>query len=374
MDKFTPDMRTPSYVRVRDAVVVDIIARRPDATEALADLGSSSPEPVISYHGLTGPLYVGDRVTLNTTAGTLRLGTGGVHFVIAIHGREMNADVPGHIMKLRYTPAQVKVLTVEEEESAYHDQLQQIPDLGGKPVLVGSLHSQLPIVAAVIRSQVPDAKIAYIMTDGAALPAALSRLIFQLRESQLIHAFFTAGHAFGGDYEAVSSLSAMAAAHVVTDADAIIVAMGPGVVGTSTPLGTTALEQGPLLDAAHALGATAVPIVRASGVDTRHRHRGISHHTMTALTRFTFHPTTIPLSRAPTVELTEHIEKQSKRLRQHGHIPQWEDGRTAYAQARALLESYGITVTSMGRTSSDDPLFFWMAAAAGFFGARLIHS
>ena len=54
------------------------------------------------------------------------------------------------------------------------------------------------------------------MTDGAALPLALSDLVWQLRERGLLDSTITCGHAFGGDYEAVSVYSALAVArHII---------------------------------------------------------------------------------------------------------------------------------------------------------------
>ena len=49
-----------------------------------------------------------------------------------------------------------------------------VPDLAGVPVLVGSLHSQLGVVAAVVHACRPGTRVSYVMTDGAALPLALS--------------------------------------------------------------------------------------------------------------------------------------------------------------------------------------------------------
>ncbi len=66
-------------------------------------------------------------------------------------------------------------------------------------------------------------------------------------------------------------------------ADITIVAMGPGVVGTTSALGTSAIEVAAALDAAAALGGQPIACVRASGADQRPRHRGVSHHTTTAL-------------------------------------------------------------------------------------------
>ncbi len=361
-------------VRVRNGRVVEIVARHDAFTEALVEIESHLHERAISIHALTGPLEVGDEVVLNTTAVALGLGTGGYHFVMAVSGRTQDFCGQGHIMKVRYTPSQVSVQTVEEEGSPYRSEMEGIPDLEEMPALVGTLHSQLPIVAGVIRSSAPGARIAYIMTDGAALPAAFSRLARKLRANGVIDAVLTTGHAFGGEFETVTPQSAFAAAKAVAKADVIIAAMGPGVVGTGTSLGTTALEQGPLLDTAGALGAAPIGIVRASGADARERHQGISHHSITALTRFTQTPVRVPLSSAPTQTLTDRVRRQADLIAARGHQVVWEDGKGAYAVARALLERHDIRVTTMGRSDAEDPYFFWITAAAGASALRLLKS
>src|SRR5690606_17071476 len=93
----------------------------------------------------------------------------------------------------------------------------------------------------------------------------------------------TSGHAFGGDLEAVALPSALALAVHVGGAEVVVVGMGPGVVGTGTTLGTTGVEVAGIVDTATALGAEPLVCVRASSADARDRHRGISHHTATAL-------------------------------------------------------------------------------------------
>ena len=112
------------------------------------------------------------------------------------------------------------------------------------------------------------------MTDGAGLPIALSDLVASLRERSLIDATVTFGHAFGGDFEAVSVFSALVVARHVADADVAVVAMGPGIVGTNTRLGFSGLEVGPVLDATVALGGVPVAALRVSFADPRARHIG----------------------------------------------------------------------------------------------------
>src|SRR5262249_22734516 len=126
---------------------------------------------------------------------------------------------------------------------------------------------------------------AYVMTDGGALPLAISDLVFELRERRLVDVTITCGQAFGGDHEAVTVYSALGVARPA--ADVAIVAMGPGAMGTDSPLGFSAIEVGPALDAAARMGGVPIAALRASEVDDRARHRGVSHHSTTALTMAT---------------------------------------------------------------------------------------
>ena len=56
-------------------------------------------------------------------------------------------------------------------------------DLGGMPVVVADLHSALPAVLIGMLATDPDLKVAYVMTDGGALPAAFSRTLDTLAAS-----------------------------------------------------------------------------------------------------------------------------------------------------------------------------------------------
>ena len=158
---------------------------------------------------LTGPVAIGDSVVVNTTAVDLGLGTGGWHVVHWNLARDhYSAPGPGHIMKARYTSLQTDVGSTEEHWA----ELADVTSIDGMPVVAAALHSQVPAIAAAFKQRRPDARLAYVMTDGAALPLALSDLVAQLRERSLLDATITCGHAFGGDYEAVSVYSALAVA------------------------------------------------------------------------------------------------------------------------------------------------------------------
>ena len=91
------------------------------------------------------------------------------------------------------------------------------------------------------------------MTDGAALPMALSRLVPEIKSRAGCMRPITAGQAFGGDFEAVNLYSALAAAKEAAHADIIVAGPGPGAVGTATPLGFSGLDQGLAINAAASL-------------------------------------------------------------------------------------------------------------------------
>lgn len=178
----------------------------------------------LNYLAFTDRAFVGDRVLLNTTATTLRLGTGGYDFVISnLNGRAPSVMSAGHVMKARYLPCQHAVLTLEEQ-SEYVGVWDR--NLDSMPVIVGELHSQVALVAAGVA--VRGKTCSYIMTDGAAVPMGLSRLVRDLKQAGLLKATITTGQSFGGDYECVTVHSALLAARHIIGADVAIVCQGPG--------------------------------------------------------------------------------------------------------------------------------------------------
>ncbi|MFM7718412.1 MAG: DUF3866 family protein, partial [Actinomycetota bacterium] len=134
-----------------------------------------------------------------------------------------------------------------------------------------------------VNSAVGSPRVAYVMTDGAALPAGFSRLLADLRRSGLLDTCVTVGQAFGGDLEAVTLWSGLLAAVGVAHAEVVIVADGPGNLGTATRWGVSALASGLALNAARLLGGSPVAALRVSFADPRERHRGVSHHSRTIL-------------------------------------------------------------------------------------------
>ncbi len=303
----------------------------------------------VNYPALTGPARPGDDVLLNTTAQVLKLGTGGFDFVSANLTRALpkpDTLEMGHIIKARYLPCQSAVLTLEEQEQ-YADVWER--DLENLPVLVGQLHSQIaPAAAGLFLSG--KRRVAYVMTDAAALPLAFSRLVRDLKAANLIHGTLTCGQAFGGDFETVTLHSALLAARHILSCDAVIVCQGPGNAGTGTKYGYSGIEQAHHLDTVKALGGQSVAIVRMSSADKRARHQGISHHTRTTLD-LAYSRCLVPLpTGADPVGLPP------------GHTVQFVPNTQP---ALDLLAEAGVYVTSMGRSPAEDPLFFHAAAAAG---------
>jgi hypothetical protein len=204
------------------------------------------------------------------------------------------------------------------------------------------------------------------MTDGAGLPLALSDLVAAQTDRGLLDATVTCGQAFGGDYEAVSVHSALAIARHVARADAVVVAMGPGVAGTGTRLGFSAIEVGPVLDAATALGGRPIACLRVSAADPRPRHQGLSHHSATALGLACRSRVTIPLPGGPDEERIRADLAAAGLDARHDVVA------VKPPDILALFAAHGLTVTSMGRPAETDPVFFACAAAAGTLAAELM--
>ena len=257
----------------------------------------SAPVRALAYPALTGCPRPGDRVLVNTTALDLGLGTGGYALVIAVPDRlPPDPELAGHLVKARYSPLQATVLGADEQGSPHHDVLRDADDIGGMPVVVADLHSALPAVLAgvfsaaersgVIRSPVPGMpRVVYVMQDGGALPAWFSRTCATLREAGWLAATVTTGQSFGGDLETVTVHTGLLAARHVLGADIAVVAQGPGNLGTGTRWGFSGVAAGEAVNAVAALGGRPVASLRVSDADPRERHRGVSHHSLTAYGR-----------------------------------------------------------------------------------------
>ncbi len=327
--------------------------------------GGASPEPSYVLTDLTGPVVEDDEVVVNTTAVDLGLGTGGWHFVHWNLSRESwSSPGPGHIMKLRYTSLQADTGCAEEHETA----LREVTSLDRIPVAHCALHSQLAAFTTAFKERAPDARLVYVMTDGAALPLALSNLVAELRDKGLLDLTVTCGHAFGGDYEAINVHSGLAVARHVAGADAVVAAVGPGIVGTNTALGHTGLEAGVVLDATAALDGDPIAALRVSFADERERHQGVSHHSQTALG--------VTCRSRATVAVPAVGGAEEDRIRadlKTAHVDERHD--LVAVDPGDVLERFarhGLSVSSMGRAAADDPVLHACAASAGLLAAERV--
>jgi uncharacterized protein DUF3866 len=361
-----PDMGTAG-VRMRRGTVLGVLAERPGAVELTVEV-EGRPARAVAYPALVGPVRPGDRVLLNTTAVSLRLGTGGDHFVIAVEGsEELDAGGPGRTMKLRYAPHQVKVLAAEEEDSPHRATMEAASELQGLPVVWVPLHSMVGPAVAGARAAGASC-VAYLMTDGAALPAGISRLAAALREAGLLSSVISSGQAFGGDLEAISVFSALLAGRHVAGADVLVVGDGPGNAGTGTAWGASDVASAMTLNAAGILGGRPVAALRISFADPRDRHKGVSHHSITALSKVALVPVHVAV---PALDDEERRRVIWDSLRDAGMEERHQLVETTGGPALELLAEHGIEPESMGRTVDDDPEFFLAAGAAGVLAGRM---
>jgi hypothetical protein len=228
----------------------------------------------------------------------------------------------------------------------------------------------VPAILAGLRERAPRLRAAYVMTDGGALPIAFSRTVAGLCQAGWLTGTITVGQAFGGGLEAVNVHTGLLAAAHVLHADVAIVAQGPGNLGTGSPWGYSGVATGEAVNATAALGGRAIASLRVSQADERERHRGISHHSLTAYGRVAMAAADLPVP-----------------------LLGGQFGRRVLAQARELAAGSGgrltlrevdvaglvdqlagspVQLLTMGRGLDQDQASFVTAAAAGRFVATLL--
>ncbi len=337
------------------------------------DDGTWTAARALAYPELVGELAPGEAVLLNTATLEAGLGTGGFALVIAPGDRapRLGPQGPGRLVKARYTPLQVMVAGVDEAGSAHHETLRDADDLTGLPVVVADLHSALPAVLAGVRARRPGTRVAYVMSDGAALPAWFSRTVAGLREAGWIEGCITAGQAFGGDLEAATIHTALLAARLVLGAEVAVVAQGPGVLGTGTRWGFSGVQVGEALNAAATLRGRPVAALRISAADPRPRHRGLSHHSLTALGRVALLPcdVVVPALDGEHALLAEQVRGQAASV--CGPAGRHRLVEMALTGLREALASSPVRLSTMGRGLDAEEPAFLAAAAAGAHAAGL---
>ena len=334
-----------------------------DALELTVEVPGDGEVRALAHPSLVGTPDVGDDVLLNTTAWAQRLGTGGYALVVAVPDRlPPDPTGPGHLVKARYTPLQVTVQGVDEQDTEHHDAIAEAEDLGGMPVVVADLHSALPAALIGVFATDPDLRVAYVMTDGGALVAGFSRALSALAPS--LAGVVTVGQAFGGDLEAVTVHTGLLAARHVLGADVAIVSQGPGNLGTGTPWGFSGVAAGEACNAVTVLGGEPVGALRISDADPRPRHRGVSHHSLTAFGRVALGGVTLIAPRGLGSELGSQVEEDL--------AGQPERNRVVWMDVDGLEEALGLSpvpLSTMGRSFPEERAYFLAAAAAGRYAA-----
>lgn len=369
-----------TLVRWRSGRVRAVRRRWRGAVELVVALERRDPRdpeqvPALAYPALVGQPALGDRVLVNTGALTLGLGTGGYALVVALPdrlpadpggpGHNGPARAHGHLVKARYTPLQAIVAGVDEQDSPHHAALADADDLAGMPVVTADLHSALPAVVAGIRADAPGAAVAYVMTDGGALPAWFSRTLDALTGD--LAGVVTVGQAFGGDLEATSVHTGLLAARHVLGAQVAVVAQGPGNLGTGTRWGFSGVAVGEAVNAAAALGGRPVGALRLSAVDPRPRHRGVSHHSITAYGRVALAPADLVVpADLPSALARDVVAALGPLASRHRIVT------VSTAGLDEALRAVPMRLSTMGRDLDADHPYFLASAAAGRHAASLI--
>jgi Protein of unknown function (DUF3866) len=297
--------------------------------------------PCVAYPRVTGPVALDDDVIVNVQARELALGSGGFDIVYAnlTRGLGLEAEPGAHVMTLPYTPLQHAVRHAEEEGEL-------ATDLGGRPVVSCTLHSQLAPVCAGIGAGL---RVAYVQVGGGALPVSLSNAVRALKERGLVEVAVAAAPCFDGDVQCVGIHSALTWA-AASGVDVVVCSVGPGIVGTGTTLGHGGLAAATVAAVTSALGGQPVLAVRCSEGDPRPRHRGVSHH---ARAVFDASPDTIHVAWPESVDRPEWLPAEVV------PVEGWEEACA------------GLPLDHMGRGPGADPAFFAAAFAAGLLARRL---
>ena len=346
------------------------------APSGATSLTPGSEHRAVAYEQVTGVPQVGERVRVEVSALDRQLGTGGAGTVVA-RTDVLPADPPraGHLVKARYMPDQVMVQGVDEQGTASHDIL-SAPigelGLGDTPVVIADLHSSLPAVLAGLRAPARGLRTVYVMSDGGALPLALSRAVAALQQQQWIAGTVTAGQAWGGDLEAVSVHNALLAARHVLGAEVIVLIQGPGNLGTDTPWGFSGVACGDAVNAC----------LRVSQADARPRHLGVSHHSLTAYGRVALASAdvVVPVGCQDPADLPGFwagVALQASELcavRDRGDRHRYVEVPAAGLRRalEAMEASTGVRLSTMGRDLDSDEAAFLAAAAAGRHAAAML--
>ena len=209
------------------------------------------------------------------------------------------------------------------------------------------------------------------MTDGAALPLALSDLVATLRDRDLVDTTITCGHAFGGDHEAVSVFSALddrpprrrRRRRGRRDGSRHRRHRHPRSASPASRSGRCSTRPP---------GSAGDPIAVPAGVLRRRARAGTRASRTTRSPRCASAPAAGSPSRCPRVggdrrgRIRTPISTRPGIAARHDLV---DRRRRPTSSARSPPTTSAIS--SMGRPAADDPVLFECAAAAGVAAARL---
>jgi hypothetical protein len=149
----------------------------------------------------------------------------------------------------------------------------------------------------------------------------------------------------------------------VLSADVTIVAQGPGNLGTGTPWGFSGIALGEAVNAIAVLNGHPIGSLRISDGDGRPRHRGVSHHSLTAYGKVALAPADLVIPDGLSPDIDAALKPL---LVRHTLIRVATDGLDA------ALRASPVGLSTMGRGLDADYAYFLAAAAAGRHAASLL--
>jgi Protein of unknown function (DUF3866) len=277
--------------------------------------------PALADVALVGPALIGDEVVVNLVDREL----GAFDLVHANLTRGLRAEAVPGVMKLDYTSLQHAVRPVEDLTAA------AAPLPTGAPVAIAFVHAQLVPLAWAFHQAAPGARLGYVQTAGGALSGGLSETVRLLRERGLLAGHLTAGPAYGGEAEALTTAGALQHGFAERHWHAAVCGPGPGTLGSAGALGPEGLTA---LDSAHTAAALGCRVVIAP--------RPRSHHTTTMM----------GLALVPLI------------VAGAGEAPEPEARRHEWRRGDADLDGFRVSGLP-ARSLEEDPAFFSAALAAG---------
>lgn len=286
--------------------------------------------PAVADVALIGAADVGDHVIVNLIAAAAEPGFDVVH--VNLTRGLAGAGTPGaHATKLDFTSLQHAVVPVEL--SAPAGAPLTLPT--GAPVAICALHAHLAPLAWAFHRAAPGGRLGFVQTTGGALPGGLSETVRILRRRGLLAAHLTAGQAYGGEGDAVTTAGALQHGFAERHWHAAVCGPGPGTLDSGTALGHGGMVA---LESAHTAAALGCQVVICAAA----RQGGIADETRMLL----------ELALVPFV------------VAHAGERPRAGLGRHEWRRGHADLDGYAAAGLP-ARSIEEDPAFFAAALAAG---------